>query len=171
MVSRLHGIHRRPAAKAALRRLLQRPFNTRPGGPDVVQVPGHGAYWVRKRPAPRKVGRFSWIWYDVSGRRAVQRADRGGWKKPLVLLPKVNPRGGQARSDLQVDLWSGGRFCTFYHRLVALCLLRCYWTHAGQLLARPLRVPPALWGQDNDGNYLYEVGRESLPRLQGRFPI
>ena len=51
----------------------------------------------------------------------------------------------------------GGRYCTFYHRLLALTLLRCHWTCSGGLLARPFKVPTAFWGKDNDGNYFYEV--------------
>ena len=46
---------------------------------------------------------------------------------------------------------------TYYHRLLGLSLLKCHWTRTGGLLARPYKVPPSLWGADEDGNYYYEV--------------
>lgn len=55
------------------------------------------------------------------------------------------------RTDLQISLWMGRRYHTFYHRLVGLTLLRCHWTQQGHLREYPSKIHPDWWGQDEAG--------------------
>ena len=73
------------------------------------------------------------MWYDIKAKKKGVRQDRVGFKKELKLFAKPNPRV-PGRVDLQVDLWTGVRYNTFYHRLIGLSLLQCHWNSRGQLL-------------------------------------
>lgn len=85
MAPKLAGIHRRPAAHARMRDLLDRPFNLQPAlAGEPVQVPGF-PYWLVRRERPRREGRVRWIWFDVKAKKVAARTDRQGWKKELSL--------------------------------------------------------------------------------------
>ena len=123
-------------------------------GAEPTSINSHPRYFVKRRTAALRKTGFHGIWYDICMQRTVVRRDRAGWKKPLGLTPHANPRL-PGRRDLAVQLWSGarGKKHTFYHRVVALSLLRCDWNARGELLQHPFKVPLRLWEADSKGRY------------------
>ena len=127
-------------------------------GAEPTSIKSHPRYFVKRRTAALRKTGIHGIWYDICMQRTVARRDRAGWKKPLGLTPHANPRL-PGRRDLAVQLWSGvrGKKHTFYHRVVALSLLKCHWNARGELLQHPFKVPLRLWEADSKGRYYYEV--------------
>ena len=139
----LRGIHRRPAAAAAVRRLVRQPtgylIREEPENNDYWCVFGIANYCFMRQPTVHSFAEFKGIQYTM--RKMTNQAGRGNRKKYGQAL-RLNRHKAKKTGRWEANLRGRGlgkRRNSTYDRLLALSLLYCCWDRHGNLVA-PYRV-------------------------------
>ena len=139
----LRGIHRRPAAAAAVRRLLRQPsgylIREEPGSNDYWPVFGMDKYCFMRQPTVHGFADFKGIQYTM--RKITNQSGRGNRKKYGQAL-RLNRHKAKSTGRWEANLRGvglGKRSNSTYDRLLALSLLYCCWDRHGNLVV-PYRV-------------------------------
>jgi len=112
---------------------------------SAVPIPGLAPYHLLKLKAAYSQDGFHGIEYDISRKSQDQspRADRPMWGETKLSAEWDT----DMRCDLSVRFYNGGFqvYHSYYHRVVGLTLLPCYWDNEGNLLAKPYYVKHRQW--------------------------
>ena len=115
--------------------------------PSTWPIPGLAPYHLRASGPglyPTREGAFHGVDFEVvrKGQGEV-RSNRRSWCKPLKPAAELDSKG---RCDLHLKFSdAGSQWHTLYHRVVALTMLKCFWSSSGKLLRRPYSVSSGKW--------------------------
>lgn len=134
---------------------MKRPARKRPASvlsrpeEEAWPIPGLHPYYLKSSglgTCEGPGGCFRGVEYAIVKKsQAEPRANRSPWGHAKTPDPHVDPSG---RCDLKVVFYDQyNRSSTYYHRVVALTLLQCFWDDDGKLLPRGYTVPAADWSK------------------------